>query len=321
MKLSLPKTITRSLILLIGVTLILYVFLRIFVYLQRPDATLTGSTFSYLDTDIRYVCKGSGEPVVFFETGFGSDSETTWSGIISELPDTFTSCYYDRLGYGGSDDVPTDFTTNDKSLLQESLISHIASDRPVIIVAHSYGGIISRRSISRNKLNIHSVIFADSAHENQHGILRGKLEPIPSSAKTLAYADAIFGLSDIRNIFVDFDSAESERLAHYYGSLRWAHVLSTYTNEKGFFTPLEELNYDFDDLKLVVLSHDDQAYNNNKRFYEAGPQWSQMQKSIADLSDNSELIIAEGATHNIPADRPDLLIKYIMKSVNLTKQE
>ncbi len=317
----LPKNITRWLIYLVGITLTIYILLRVSAYLHNPGATFTGSTFSYSGYDIRYECKGSGEPVVFFETGFGSDSEATWSGITSELPDTFTSCFYDRLGYGGSDDVPTNFTTIDKALLQESLIRHIAGDRPVILVAHSYGGIISRRSVSRNTLNIHSVIFLDSAHENQHGILQGKLEPIPSSVEMHAYANAIFGLSDIRNMFINFDSALSERLAYYYGSIKWAHVLSTYTNEEGFFTPLEALNYDFDDLKLVVIAHDDQAYINNKRFYEAGPQWSQMQQSIAALSDNSELIVAEGATHNVPADRPDLVIQYIMSSVNLAKQE
>ncbi len=85
------------------------------------------------------------------------------------------------------------------------------------------------------------------------------------------------------------------------------------------FTPLEELNYDFDDLKLVVLSHDDEVYINNKRFFDAGPQWSQVQQSIAELSTNSELIIAKGATHNIPADRPDLIIEYIMKAVSFAE--
>lgn len=159
--------------------------------------------------------------------------------------------------------MPTNFTTNDKALLKESLNRHVASDRPVILVAHSYGGIIFRRSISRNSLNIQSVIFLDSAHENQHGILQGKLEPIPSSLEMFANANTIFGLSDIRNMFINFDSALSERLAHYYGSLKWAHVLSTYTNEEVIFNPLEALNYDFDDLKLVVIAHYDQAYINN----------------------------------------------------------
>ena len=78
-----------------------------------------------------------------------------------------------------------------------------------------------------------------------------------------ANANTIFGLSDIRNMFINFDSALSERLAHYYGSLKWAHVLSTYTNEEVIFNPLEALNYDFDDLKLVVIAHYDQAYINN----------------------------------------------------------
>ncbi|WP_241652092.1 hypothetical protein [Pseudoalteromonas phenolica] len=50
-------------------------------------------------------------------------------------------------------------------------------------------------------------------------------------------------------------------------------------------------------------------------------QWQDMQKSIAALSNNSEHIIATGATHNIPADAPDLVIKKIRETVELAKNQ
>jgi pimeloyl-ACP methyl ester carboxylesterase len=282
---------------------------------QNQPVKLSGSYFTFNGKEVRYKCTGQGEPFVFFESGFGSDSEATWSLIVKELPETFTACYYDRLGYGGSDNVPRTFTTDEKSRLQESLIKHVADDNPVVLVAHSYGGIIARRTAARANINLAGLILLDSAHENQHTIMRGKLDPISDSVKVLQYINAALGLSDIKNIFKKYDSPISKRLDQYYASFRWANVLSTYRNEKGFYTPLEEFNYDFGKLKLLVLSQDKEVYAGNPRFSAVVDDWANMQKSIAELSGNSEHIIVKGASHNIPADSPETVISKIIETV------
>ena len=292
-----------------------YLVLRGIAFYQSQPSNLAGSYFTFNEHEVRYVCNGSGKPFVFFETGFGSDSEVTWSSIVKQLPENFTACYYDRLGHGGSSDVPRIFTTDEKSLLQESLIQHVAGENPVILVAHSYGGIIARRTAARENINLAALILLDSAHENQHTVLRGKLDPIADSVMVWQYVNATLGLSQIKNIFKEYNSPTSERLAQYYSSFRYAHVLSTYRNEKGFYTPLEEFNYDFGDLKMLVLSHDAEAYAGNPRFSSVTDDWAEMQKSIADLSNNSEHMIVKGATHNIPGDSPGLVISKIIEIV------
>jgi pimeloyl-ACP methyl ester carboxylesterase len=294
-----------------------YLLLRAIAFLQNDPVSLSGSYFTFNEKEVRYVCKGKGEPYVFFETGFGSDSEVTWSPIVKELPENFTACYYDRLGYGGSDDVPRTFTTDEKSHLQESLIEHIAGESPVVLVAHSYGGIIARRTAARENINLAALVLLDSAHENQHSIMRGKLDPIPDSVKNWQYVNATFGLSQIKNMFRQYDSPISKRLDQYYSGFRWAHVLSTYRNEKGFYTPLEDFNYDFGKLKMLVISHDKEAYSGNPRFSIVENDWAKMQKSIADLSSNSEHVIAKGATHNVPGDSPELVVSKVSETVEL----
>ena len=297
-----------------------YVILRSIALYQYQEIPFSGKYFTFNDKQIHYLCEGDGEPYVIFETGFGSDSEETWSAILKELPATFTACYYDRLGHGGSDDVPKTFTTDEKSQLQESLIQHIAGDNPVIIVAKSYGGVIARRTIARDKLNIAAVIFLDSAHENQHEIMRGKFDPIPEYVKVFQYVNAALGLTDIKNIFKQYDSSTSKRVDQYYSSFQWAHVLSTYRNEKGLYTPLKDFNYDFGNLRMLVLSHDSEAYAESPRFSQLANYWPDMQKSIASLSNNSEHIIVKGATHNIPADAPDVVISKIIETVAFTSE-
>ena len=313
---SILHRLTANKLTFVAITVIsIYLLLRGIAYYQSQQIALPGSYFDFNGKTVRYACRGSGEPYVFFETGFGSDSDTTWSGIVAQLPEDFTACYYDRLGHGGSDDVAPDFTTDQKSLLQEALIMHVAGSQAVVLVAHSYGGIIARRTVARNNINLAALILLDSAHENQHTVLRGKLDPIPDSVKVWHYADALSGFSAIKNIFKQYDSEIARRLDHYYSSLRYAHVLSTYRNEKGFYTPLEEFNYDFGNLKMLVLSHDKQAYADNPRFSVAVDDWARLQESIVALSQNSEHIIVKDATHNIPGDAPDVVTAKIIETV------
>ncbi|QTH64534.1 alpha/beta hydrolase [Psychrosphaera ytuae] len=321
---SLRQRLTSNKLLLsIALLILIYGVLRGLTAVQTQTFETPGEYFDYQNYAVRYVCQGQNAPFVIFETGFGSDSEQTWSPIfdkLAESPKSFTACYYDRLGHGGSADVPTDFTTDDKSQLQQALIKHIAKDQPVVLVAKSYGGIIARRTLARNQLNhqinLQSLILLDSAHENQHGIMRGKLDPISDSVKNWQYANALVGFTAIKNLFKHYDNATDKRVDHYYSSFRYAHVLSTYRNEKGFYTPLSEFNYDFGDLKLVVLSHDPEAYANNPRLSAVSKDWAEMQASIAALSKNSVHIVVKGSTHNMSADAPDFIVAKVLESVD-----
>lgn len=292
-----------------------YLILRSIAWFKHETFSLPGEYFTFQDKKVRYLCQGTGHPYVILEPGFGGDSEEVWSSIVKGLPSTFTTCYYDRLGHGGSDDVPRTFTTDQKSQLQESLIKHIAGESPVVLVAKSYGGIIARRTAARENINLMVLVLLDSAHENQHEILRGVFSPISDTVKNLQYINAALGFYEIKNIFNEYNSDMSKRLAQYYAGFRWAHVLSTYRNEKGFYTPLEDFNYDFGDLKLVVMSHDREAYASNPRFYSVGEKWDKMQQSLAKLSNNSEHLIVKGSTHDMTGDAPEEVISKIVETV------
>ena len=303
------------------IILSLYLLLRAIAFFVHQSVPLSGEYFSFEGKQVRFVCKGNGSPYVFFESGYGDDSEEAWSSISEQLPETFTSCYYDRLGHGGSDNIPTDFTTEQKAQLQASLIQHVAGDNPVILVARSYGGIIARSTAAKANINLAALILLDSAHENQHEILRGTFSPIATHVQVWHYADPILGISDIKNIFKKYDSLLAQRLDQYYSSFRYARVMSAYRNEGGFFTPLEDFNYGFGTLKMVVMSHDREAYKAAPRFYNVGDKWAEMQKSIAQLSQNSEHIVVKGATHNIPGDAPEVVISKIIEIVKIISNQ
>ena len=298
------------------IVFICYALLRIIALFVHQPVLLSGENFSFNGNQVRYVCKGQGAPYVFFESGYGDDSEAVWSSITEKLPESFTSCYYDRLGHGGSDDIPHNFTTEDKSQVQEALIQHVADDSSAVLVARSYGGIIARKTAARDKVNLAALILLDSAHENQHEILRGTFAPISVYVQAWQFADPLLGISDIKNLFKKYDSPVSQRLDQYFSSFRYAQVMLAYRNEGGFFTPLDDFDYDFGNLKMVVMSHDKEAYKASPRFYSMGDKWAAMQKSITALSDNAEHIVVDGATHDIPGDAPEAVIAKIVEIVD-----
>lgn len=316
---ALTRKILKASGLLVLLVVIIYGLLRAAAWIHSPSPQRPGDYATVDGKQVRYVCKGEGAPLIFFESGFGSGSDESWKSLSEQISQTNRVCYYDRLGYGGSDDIDPDFSTDDKSMVQQAVLTHVAADQPVIIVGHSYGGILARRTLHRAlnnagdaaALNIAGLILVDSAHENQHEILRGKLDPIPAEVEQKAYWTAWFGVDDILAMFRPGAEEGEVDSSGYYVSFRWAHVLSTYVREKGNYTPLDEFGYDFGDLPMIVLSHDDKAYEGNPRFEGVGPLWTALQEELAALSDNSELRVVEGATHDIPADAPSAVIRAV----------
>jgi pimeloyl-ACP methyl ester carboxylesterase len=96
--------------------------------------------------------------------GFGA-SQNYWNNIIPELEKHMGIISYDREGYAESSiiseriDIKT--TVEDLNALLDSLnINH-----PVIIVGHSYGGMIARYFLLSHPDRVSAIVLLDSSHE------------------------------------------------------------------------------------------------------------------------------------------------------------
>ena len=120
--------------------------------------TFCADSTSSLDVKIQ----GNGNTVVLFEAGFGTPRQV-WDDIIARLPhDQFTIISYSRAGVGharaqaaGQPLNQTQTQTKENSSQQQDssiiaaditrlqrLIDQYGSDKPVILVGHSYGGLL-----------------------------------------------------------------------------------------------------------------------------------------------------------------------------------
>lgn len=102
------------------------------------------------------ICMGvskPGVPSILFESGVGSSS-TGWIPIQRELSKRTQVCAYDRVGYGWSEEWSALRTIQSlQGVLPRSIDYHVETlerlliqakiSGPIILVGHSYGGLIS----------------------------------------------------------------------------------------------------------------------------------------------------------------------------------
>lgn len=292
--------------------LLIYLPLRFWLLVSGDVHEMPGRLESIGELNIHVQCQGSGSPVILLETGFGSDSLDTWGYVATQLAKSHKTCFYDRPGSGWSDSVPDDFGTAGKARLLSQLASRLADGEPLVLVAHSYGGILARQAISQYAAPVSGLILVDSAHEDQHNRLKPWFNPVSVSAAYGTLADAISGYSEIKALV---SGQPFGRVSAWHSSIDFSKVLKSYTAEGGFFTPLQSYDYQLQQLPMLLLEHDPEAYPDTERWNNGNVIWEQLQKELAQLSEKSTLKRISGASHNIPGDQPDALVKEVLQFV------
>jgi pimeloyl-ACP methyl ester carboxylesterase len=102
-------------------------------------------------------------PTVVFEAGFGGSS-VLWSLVQRDVAKFARTCSYDRAGYGFSDFGP--FPRSGAQLAAELhlALAHAGLPPPYILVAHSYGGLISRLFAWRHPREVAGLVLVDALH-------------------------------------------------------------------------------------------------------------------------------------------------------------
>eukprot|EP01080_Neovahlkampfia_damariscottae_P007128 gene7128-11291_t len=125
-----------------------------------------GVLFNVMGHKMHLNCIGNGSPTILFEHGY-SGSSLDWSHIQPIVSNVTRTCSYDRAGYGWSDMgiEPRDsehISTELKTLLDEAKIND-----DLILVGHSFAGILMKafKNISKNK--ILGVVLVDAVNSDR----------------------------------------------------------------------------------------------------------------------------------------------------------
>ena len=109
---------------------------------------------------------GEGQTVVVFESGFGQGAGA-WKDVIAELAADCTCVAYARAGLGtsGTDGKPKRVAEHLADLL--AVVDTVARDRKVVLVGHSYGGLLATEFARLYPERLQAVVLVDPATMGQ----------------------------------------------------------------------------------------------------------------------------------------------------------
>jgi pimeloyl-ACP methyl ester carboxylesterase len=261
--------------------------------------------FINLGLHVMYIdCLGKNSPTVLIDVGLG-DASANWLKIAKTLSKNVQVCLYDRAGYGWSDPGPGDRTTAQIVHELNMLLEVAEVPEPYILVGHSFGGFTARYFAATYPEKTVGAVLIDSSHPDQ-----------------------IYRLSPLDQVKQrrPLKLARTEPAPDYMNDTekRWYFLNS---NRKATVAQMEELRSfkesayqvkhsgPLPNIPLAVLSRGkNQLPEIDGVSLER--EWSDMQKNLLTLSNQSWHAIIEDSGHKVYLDAPEEIIKNILKVVN-----
>ena len=286
-------------------------------------------------------CLGKGTPTVIFEAGLGEDS-IAFRKVQREVAGFTRACSYDRAGFGFSDAArrPSDASHIVDDL--HELMTHAPLTTPVVLVGHSSGGLYETLYAATFPNEVAGLVFIDPAFVGQDDTITAPwtaaqkqawkaqdASDIAQARQCLAWARQ-GDLQHPRRADCLDDPPNPDRLIH--GALEressQAKQQAAYLSEMeqglppagGGLSPSEievrDAQPKFGDMPLVVLTAGNQFQGYPvAQASAARAAWTSGHDRIANLSTRGRHIVIERSGHDIQAERPDAVVRYIKQIV------
>jgi pimeloyl-ACP methyl ester carboxylesterase len=117
--------------------------------------------------ELSYECSGDGAPTVILEAGLGAAGTDEFFGFIDQVAAITRVCTYDRAGTGASDDRPDGLHVTAGLMADElhHLLEAVSVTEPVVLVAHSYGGMPVRAFEGTYPSDVAGMVLIDVSSE------------------------------------------------------------------------------------------------------------------------------------------------------------
>jgi len=283
-------------------------------------------------------CTGSSanSPTVIVDAGLG-DFSLGWQLIQPEVAKFARICTYDRAGYGWSEPSLNSRSLKNIAIELNTLLEKANVEGPYILVGHSFGGLTVQMFRELNPTKVVGAVFVDSVHKNQFNRLAFFQELYEKLYKQTQIRHFLIKTGLIRlyyekiapnSSFPPTFSTFPEALIKGYFRLNTREntvsaSLDEYLILKNSKTELKDAK-GFDNLPIKVLVQEKNLFQDHGPAFDLTPEkaetlqasWYELQGEIKALSNQSELVIAEGSGHAITLERPDLVVEAIQQVVN-----
>jgi pimeloyl-ACP methyl ester carboxylesterase len=245
-------------------------------------------------------CAGIGRPTIVIDPGLGESYES-WGYVTTELSLQTRVCAYDRAGYGRSDPGPMPRDSQRTADELHLLLANSGETGPFLLVGHSLGA-----------LNMQ--VYASTYPEEIAGLVL--LDPSP-----LAWMMGE-GFPELRELFNQQSAAHREEVDGVsVSSDPEAKAIAAYMDatasefEEFFGRTADEVAAisSFGELPLTVIG----ATESDPNFGDSGQAfrqfWNEESQVLARKSESGNFILAEGSSHHIHLDAPQVVIDAVLE--------
>jgi pimeloyl-ACP methyl ester carboxylesterase len=232
----------------------------------------------------------SGRPTVIFEAGLGSD-RGVWADVLTALSATDRGCSYDRAGIGLSEPAAKPRTTADQVKDLHSLLAAAGLTPPYVFVGHSSGG-----------WNL--MVYGADYPDDVSGVVMVDVRPPAFSERSFAaLPPESAGEPDALHQARADEDFEKDPSRNPEG----LDLIKSAAEA--------EASPGFGDRPLIVLTAGDR-----KAVSEGLPApvakeldsiWMELQTGLVGLSSKGRQEIVDGATHDMPFEKPDVIVDAI----------
>jgi pimeloyl-ACP methyl ester carboxylesterase len=266
---------------------------------------------------LHLLCAGDGGPTVLIEAGVAGDI-LTWRDLVNRLGQQQRTCAYDRAGLGWSDDAPSGRSLEAMVDDTEALLAKSGINGPLILVGHSFGGVLTRRLAARRPERIAGVVLVDAAAETYsfstvglEALKRNRVHGLKYGwAARLGALRVLAALWPERFAPIDRKPANlrDERLALY---LRPPQHFQE-ADEMGALLNLPPQQRQpgglgrLGRIPLVIITRPPAQPVNEEETI-----WQQSQQQLEQLSSASRHLMSRRGGHMIPRDDPDIIVEAV----------
>jgi pimeloyl-ACP methyl ester carboxylesterase len=240
---------------------------------------------------------------------------------------------YDRGGYGWSDPGPTPRTGQRLAEELHALLERSGERGPFVLVGHSLSGFVVRLYQSRYPADVVGMVLVDVAHED--AMKEPAFRAYDAQMKSKRGTPATVRLGMVR-LSLALGAPESTRkMLHLLRGLPPAErdfVIAEWSSPRYWARQADEIEArdqtieevrrtgSLGGLPLVVLTCTGSEFMPGVPPIEGfSEMWLRMQRTLLALSSHSSQILAEGASHFVQFEQPEVVVRAVLQVVDAVR--
>lgn len=262
-------------------------------------------------------CTGAGAPTVVLDAGLGGSS-LDWALVQPELSRTTRTCSYDRAGMGWSDTGQGPRSPEHIADELAVLLDRADIDGPYVLVAHSLAGKNARLFAMRHREDVVGMVLIDARHEYVDGrTTASEQQAFLAALDSQSFQYGAARRLGVARLFGDqlagvpSMTAQAREEMALMGTEPEALVATVEEGrERSASDDLLRNAPSLGDLPLVAIA----AGQNMPE-----PRWAEGQRRLAALSTSGRLVVAQGSSHAVEWDDPELVIATVREVITAAR--